>query len=104
MYAAMIDVKPGISKLDQTLFLKRLLKNCKTEIQDNHIVIKKYDIPIDIENPSEKAILKFCEFLKNEKIGYVFVTDAVKQVKSVYDALSKNFSFPPKFHKIHRLA
>ncbi len=93
MYAAMIDVKPGISKLDQTLFLKRLLKNCKTEIQDNHIVIKKYDIPIDIENPSEKAILKFCEFLKNEKIGYVFVTDAVKQVKPVYDALSKNFSF-----------
>ena len=39
MYAAIIDYKPGLSKLDQTLFFKKTLKNCQSEIIENDISI-----------------------------------------------------------------
>ncbi len=93
MIAAIIDYKEGISKLDQTLFLKKTLKNCKTEIKENEITIKKYYIPIHIEKPSEKALQKFCDFLKRENVFYIYLTHRAKQIECVKEILSKNFSF-----------
>ncbi|MBE7048478.1 MAG: hypothetical protein E7393_03790 [Ruminococcaceae bacterium] len=93
MKAAIIHYEPVFSRLDQSLFLKRTMRQIKSEIKTEDIKIPIYLLPICGENPSKKAIEKFCSYLKKEQIKKIIITNQASSVLKNFSLLEKNFSF-----------
>lgn len=90
MNTAIIHFEPVFSKRDQGIFFKKTLKKIKREIQiENHSVLL-YLLPVSFVNPSEKAVMKFIAYLKEEKIEKLLLSDSVKK-RPEAEILKKHF-------------
>lgn len=90
MKSAIIHFEPVFSRWDQSLFTRKAFKNVKSEINVNDKQILIYNIPVWKEKPSEKMMLRFISYLKEEEIDTILLSDSAEAL-SISHVLKKHF-------------
>ncbi len=91
MQSAIIHFEPVFSKYDQGIFFKRALKRCKRSFIIEGKEFFVYLVPIFLEKPSEKALSRWIDYVKEEGVRRVIVSKTVKGLKMA-DSLREAFS------------
>lgn len=93
MDAAIIHFEPCFSKWDQSVFFNKTIKKIKKTINIKDVSVFVYTLPLNEENPSEKALKRFFTYLKGEKIKYIISSNQAKEFTNVLEQLEENFLF-----------
>ena len=92
MKSALIHFEPVFTKWEQSLFIKKAFKKVKSTIIINEKEIPVYKIPVFSEKPSEKMIQRFINYLKEENIDSVLLSESAALLSVSY-MLKNHFKF-----------
>ncbi len=92
MSCGFIYFEPGFSKVDQSVLLRRTLRECETEIKTEGMKLRLFRLPLCEENPSMKTVSRFSAWLKKREIHQLYISDLPAQFVEVKRALAREFS------------
>lgn len=92
MKSAIIHFEPIFTKWEQRFFTKKAFKKVKSTVMINKKEVLVYKLPVTEENPSERMMLRFLSYLKEENIDTVLLSDSAKSLP-VSSMLKSHFKY-----------
>lgn len=91
MSCGLIYFESGLKMAEQNIFLRRTLKQCETELVTEGKRLLLFRLPVSTERPSERAVFRFIDFLKNKGIKKVYLHEIPKKFAGVIAPIYREF-------------